>query len=738
VLSEEVQRNLRFARTRYLSILNDSLDPSVVNLNRSSTCVLHQATANVTATFEVADDGCCVRLSATRQELLTYANSSATLTVLSARRIQVEFLPILVNGSSTNVERLQEMPTDAVLTLSVLPSCLESRQPMNAVTLTFLHIVRARPTPAVASAQTALVVTQFLVAAGSGGIVAVSGARSTAVLGLFTCAPEFAEDLDVMENPFRQRFSGGQAGQFLAASVMNHLLIVGIPLLHVSIGWIYGQVQKVSTSEGLSWAKFPSLSLIPLQFFVEATCSSSVIVLIYAAEPIHRLAAAVSLITCTALVVAILVHVIRSLASKFVAGPLPNRERAKSRAAAHTARISDPFGEVAPRNSIAEGRGILERFKFRVEGVVFFLDSDSKWVDADPYHRNGYTRANELFFADYNGPNYWFMGVEVGVAAMMGILEGIKLGPGKCTPVSVTILIVLVGFLILMVVRMPYHTLLDSYFNVLVTIVQVTGAIYATVGLATRQSDPYKDRSELMAMIGLYLLVGKAIIDILMKVRELLVELHHILSDSSKKEGVLRSVRNPNLTERLLETIQLEKVEEQVARRASSSMLLEVTKRERSPTVVLSRHPSSRSPLQSHLNPTSKWEIEWEPSDFVSLELPSRLTDTQRGQEGSSLLLNLHRAPSDEPHSKCQIVDSLPPLPPTLHSRRDRIREVRTVNNANHAPRADLAFPNFGSEGAQSRIDLSKVAERLHQERIAGSKRKVTNGVLWNSVDDIL
>jgi hypothetical protein len=196
---------------------------------------------------------------------------------------------------------------------------------------------------------------------------------------------------------------------------------------------------------------------------------------------------------------------------------------------------------------------------------------------------------------------------------------------------------------------------------------RMVGAIYATVGLAMQMNDPYKDRSELLAMIAMYLLVGKTSVDLLTKVKDLLETAHRIFVRPPRNdEDDLPLVQNVNLTERLLETIQEDKVgqhmarqageeeeeEQRTARRGSSSTLLVVPEKQKGPTVALSRHPSMLLQIRPPPKSPRRWELDWDPPDFISLDLPCRQPDVEEGE----LLRHCYRVmPKDEALNECGV-----------------------------------------------------------------------------------
>jgi hypothetical protein len=266
----------------------------------------------------------------------------------------------------------------------------------------------------------------------------------------------------------------------------------------------------------------------------------------------------------------------------------------------------------------------------------------------------------------------------------MGILGGIKLGPGRCGPVAVCIGLVLVVFLVLLFVRRPYCNLLDSYFNILVTIIQVGGALYTATGLLS--ADPGKanycvDQSELMATIGLYLLISKMILDGTLKVKEL------VKKTKTLTHSVQLPVPNADLTQRLLDTIQHENEVEIVfqlernsegrledeLRQTEADLLIpeedpeaveefpqpENTPEPTIPGTTFDQDPMVVQPSEPNISSREdhSWNYEWDPSEVTLLELPApQYFGRDSDDDGTDILRRFFRVSVEDaaielPHS---------------------------------------------------------------------------------------
>ncbi len=546
----EGNQSLGTSRTILIILMGDTFDGSVVNLNPSGS-VSRLDSANGPS-VSIRSLGSCFHLTSSSEDLLSLLRASGTIAPLNKTSFLLQ-LPTTIPPESP----VASLGSSQTVTMDVSAICVKHKVSPQPLLLRFLP-VRLPPQPqlAVQRAQTAFAVTQIIGLAGGGGAIATAGARSTVVLGLFQCVPDFDESLRFTESPFQQRFGSGREGEFVAAALLNTVLIYGFGACHALIGFVYARYQGLPIRNGFVWVRFPSLSLIPLQYLAEATCGSAIVTLIYASDRDwhHRMAAAISLILVVGLVFALPVYLLRSWAAQLIPGEHPS-QFAKARY--RKSICSDRLDADADR----KGNPVRQRLSIGWTWLKYFIESDSKWQDKSK-ENPGYCRANRLLFMDYTEDNYWFIGVEVGVAALMGILGGIKLGPDRCAPVAVCITLSLVAFLLLLLVRRPYCNLLDTYFNILVTVIQVGGALYTTAGLLGPDRDRLynREQAELMTTIGLYLLTSKLIFDLFAVVKN---HAPKLMSSLCKRKPA-EPPQNTDLTQRLVETIHQQHVEDDI------------------------------------------------------------------------------------------------------------------------------------------------------------------------------
>jgi hypothetical protein len=663
-----VQAKLRADRSRLITLDGDSFDPT--QLPQALTV---QWSRMASQSLIANDISGCLVATASRAELLRYVVENTKFVVLNSTTIAAAFLSVAANTSSPATKPLTTFRTDELLTIQISPACVQSRHEPTALTFRFRHI-SLQPSSAV-SITTQRVVTgaKIVLAASGGGTLAVTSSRSTVVLSLFKCEPEFYDPLEFMDNPFQLRIGPAKYGYFLAASMLNHLLIYGIPLLHAFMGFIYSKITKVPLWEGFVWARFPSLSLLPLQYFVETTATSAMVTAVYAEENWHRAVAVISLAMTFGLVVAILIHLLRSWAAEFVPGQNPITA---TRGGKHQKRSHAP--EPA---SLSESSRWKERLILYVEYLDYLLSGGVTWKDADPERSKGYCRANRLLFMDYRPSSYWFMTVELGVAAIMGLLQGVRMGLGQCTPIGFTIVSVLVLFLLAIVLRCPYSSLFEAYFNIAVTALQVIGATFAVMALLVGGTI-YQERCEQVTVVGLYMLIGKAIVDLIPQVKRCLTLVYNqICAAFSRAISSHVPAERWDLAERLMETIQEAHIENDLsnlfapdhgqaeAHDPSADELLpeleleddreelwlsdEVPNNEGYPERNADQPPESRG-SETKMNPASQgWFLDWDPSEFATLVLPGgqRRGFLEKDENGFTLLTSMSANTDDHRHA---------------------------------------------------------------------------------------
>jgi hypothetical protein len=473
-----------------------------------------------------------------------------------------------------------------------------------------------------------------------------------------------------MDNPFQLTLGTEQYGQYLGASTMNHVLIYGLPALHALIGLVYSRIRRVPVWDGFVWVRFPSLSLLPLQYLIETTAQSATTVAIFAVTIRDRAIAGISLCLAVTSVTAFLVYLIRTWGPQYSPGvnPVTLERRSKKKTLLNPCFPRRP-GVTLIDDGVGENDQWIPimrtQLKLIVQSILFFIDGDVSWKDSKNC-RSGYCRASRLLFMDYTPSAYWFMSVELGVAFLMGILGGIKFG--TCDTVAIAILVVLVLFLVVILVLQPYNTAFGTYFNILVTILQVLGAAFAVIVLSRGGADQmvYQERSELMSIVELYLMVGKAVLDLLPKFRDLIVYLY--LRGTREGLGLLPQdkVESPtthsaslgpggthsDLTEKLLQTIQASSAADSNCISASNVVTIALPQEQDEENDEFQPAEDtavdlmfSLPPLPAHSNShreVENWGYEWDES-ALGLHVPTRrdLFGEDDDRDGLSVLKQL-------------------------------------------------------------------------------------------------
>jgi hypothetical protein len=386
---------------------------------------------------------------------------------------------------------------------------------------------------------------------------------------------------------------------------------------------------------------------------MEPTCMTATTLIVSSPVLEEKIAGALSLTVVVSLLLGIFVYLRRTWAARMTREEHPSvlaRERAV-RLAKHQAKHPGAApGNLAP----SCGETIRDYY-------AFFVDGGIHWWDKDPVNMKGYCRGNRLLFMDFHEKNYWFLVVEAGVAVLCAILDGVKLGPGKCNPVVIVICVVLFCFLVTVLTLRPYTAPFLSLFSILTAGIQFAAALFMAFALFDLGNN-FQSRAETLAFVGMYLIVARALFDVVPKLIRLALLLHRSLfgkkkryddsdddSDDSEHEGKRPHGRNVNvdLTQRLLQTVQATNVESQIRLNDhATAASLEMRDTERKATERLLRENDEEEAdefdfldelLDDNDNgdgkkkrkdrtdaPLRQDEYYWDPSQFANLTLPER------------------------------------------------------------------------------------------------------------------
>ena len=232
---------------------------------------------------------------ASSSDNVTAKTHNATTLVLSFRT--------LAEDSAAGDLGLLSLAVAANATVAVKPHCLAQRKPTRSVEFTFVPRVPVAPEETLAPLieDTA----QAIAAARAIPGVAVAAARSSLVLTLIECKPDFYEQLDRSQNIFGFTFGHPKVGQYIATSIMNHVFNLGIAGLHLLSAFIYKKYYSCTFYHATSRVRCPSLTLITLLITLEPTAMAAVVTILYGEGFGLKFVGGVSLALCYAYVVAI-------------------------------------------------------------------------------------------------------------------------------------------------------------------------------------------------------------------------------------------------------------------------------------------------------------------------------------------------------------------------------------------------------------------------------------------------
>ena len=492
----------------------------------------------------------CVIFDASHPELRSYLHSSnVSAALLNSSAIRITFRALDANAS--RADPLFATFQDTWASVSIMSSCMVHRFPVPSINITVKGrapepIRRNAISPAVVStAKQAEEIGEVIGAVGGGGLIGSQVARSSLVLSLAQCEPDFDVPLGFMQHPFQLSFTVSRYGYYGAASLLNHFVMLGVPLFHALIGYLYAKSKRLPPTEGFTYVRFPSISVLPLLYLAEPTCMASVVLIAYADEVGWQVWGVISLLITNGIIVYMFYHLRKTWAAEMIPGESPTKMKAKKKTA-----VTDD-DDINARESIFQLRK-----RQLMAWFTYFIDGGVSWKDY-PGHK-GYCRRHRIMFMDYTGKWYWFICVEVALAAVLGILDGARLGAGKCNANVLILLLLLLAFFVATVVLRPYNAPFLLLFSIAATGIQLTGAICMTIALYGNDSS-WQATAENMAVVGIYLVLGRAVFDIVPKLKQFIVM---IIKACLRKQP--KDLDHVDLTERLIEAVQEERVEDDV------------------------------------------------------------------------------------------------------------------------------------------------------------------------------
>ena len=530
-----------------LSLHGDRLDPSVVGGSAALSNPGHhafeaqQATGTSLASSSNIVASRCILFNATEPAVLQYLRSgNVTIRVINTSTVSLNFKQLSARNSSALYLLVERTVT---ATAMIQADCMKHRFDVPPVNFTVLGRRRrglppsTLPTAVLDTANTATEATEIVAAASGGGLVASQMARSNLVLTLAECTPQFDTKLGRMQNPSQLTIGPSKYGQFVASAIINPIIMFSLAGIHALIGVVYAKVNRLPIVEGgFTFVRFPSISVLPLMYLAEPTCGGAVVTIIYAEEMHYRVLAGIFLTITLGLVVALFVYLKKTWAAEMIPGQNPLRLDRQKRTA-----IEDD-DDINAKESIWK----LRNRKFTYT-LGYFIDGGVRWKNAPG--AQGYCRRNRIMFMDYTGRWYWFVTVELGMAALIGILDGIKLGAGQCKGIIIALLILLAIFFVAVVGLRPYNAPFLLLFSILVTGLQLWGAIAMTVAMYG-DDESWQSTAENMSIVGVYLVIFRAFFDIAPKAKQLITAIIRSICKPKRKAN-----DHQDLTERLLEVV---------------------------------------------------------------------------------------------------------------------------------------------------------------------------------------
>ena len=490
----------------------------------------------------------CFTFVSNRKAVQDYLRGNFTVSLANTSAVIVRFSPLETNQTID----LFSLTADEDVRVDVATGCLRQRVGVSPVNFTFVHrrveAARTIVDPAgVKGTKDATEAVQVVAMSVGGGAMATQVARSTIVLGLVECSPEFYSRLGFMQNPFQVSIGPEKYGQYVGSAILNQVLIFGIAGLHLL--WAYIEMRRKSLptfKDAMTEVRFPSLSTIPLMFFVEPTCMAAVVTITYGEGVGFKVIGCVSLLLSLSVLFGMLVYIKKSWAAEMVQGERPSLWQAKKRVA------------IGDDDDVDRTESSWRTFSRRLVGWFgYFIDGGIKWKDHEG--NKGYCRRNRLIFMDCTGKWHWFTCAEMIMAGVCGILDGIKLGLHQCNGIVIALICILLIFFLMVILLRPYNAPFLLLFSIAVTAIQLAAAICMGVTMLGDGDDSWQEAAELLTLVGIYIIIGRAIFDIIPKFKQLVVGgiKQYCHKKAEKEQGT-----HADLTQRLLEVVAVQGVEE--------------------------------------------------------------------------------------------------------------------------------------------------------------------------------
>ena len=431
----------------------------------------------------------------------------------------------------------------------------------------------------------------------AGPSMANQGARSAFVLGLRSCIPDDQTALQLTQNAFGLGIGSTPISAFVGSLVFNPLAVLIVALLQNIIACGLTVWHDASTASCRARVRFPGLLGIPANLLIDPTMGAVVIAFAYG-EPYEQTIAVASAALCVASVGFLAFN----LRFRFHAQEVdPNFKRSNG---ARTQSESPSPGQQRPQSElrwtdkfVMEDNAAGDHTEEPFHAKTFNADSGPRPTSASlcKVASPGYCHRWGKCFVEYRAPYGWFFAAEYGFAGFIGLLDGMKLGSGRCAGVGIAYVVALMIYFAAMIAFRPHRSLGDVIFVCLLTAVQIAAAIAYCVGHYTKNDQAY-DVSANLATVALYATVVKSIFDVLRYVfRRRSVALAWWLSQQRKfgASDKLLALEDEMLRNDMTAELALRTAEEEERRRRLSAMFLPTL----SEPPVIEDHDAEESPL---------------------------------------------------------------------------------------------------------------------------------------------
>jgi hypothetical protein len=530
-------------------------------------------TRSATSTLSVSPNATVskgsITFSMSRSDNVT---KSRTLRLTASRSAEVTPSHELTATTTAPPSASQELTTSSSLPVSDTSTLTPSHQRTRSNTLILPEPLPVQAAVVAVAKATVTAATAISSAIGS-PVTAVQASRANFVVNLQSCSVQLDEELDAMTNPTTLALGNDVVRFYLGAAVMNHVVVFGTfvaafclclvryvillqrhrvhrdgtsvdsasgaerPLLEAPVKDAQAHLSAPDDHSGryvtsnfqndgrnakrapsfqhtLCWARCPSFQTFPILFLLQPTAASAVTVFRFGNGEQGSFEQIAAIASYAALI--------------FVCG-------ASAMAAAWLRPRHVNFVRQAELSFAQQkGKPTLQRI------VYYFTHESGQWRERPG--SEGYCRQFGAYFDEYTGQCGWFLCVEIVFSLALGTLTPLATGNG-CFPIAIVTVVLYCLYVTMLFGLHPHSQRLNFIFALVMSLCQLlTGVVVAYVTYTQKRQDEARAAIDYMGSAGMFLALGKTVLDLAQLVHRLGWKRYKKDDDASKPDDI--QIRN--------------------------------------------------------------------------------------------------------------------------------------------------------------------------------------------------